>query len=121
MNSHIAVINFFWELPSKEEITADDVVSVLSLTRPCFVDDEIYEEYCNFYNFYEDAIYDIIEDNLVDEGIDEEDQMCDNDLFHTYKTINIDGRHVEFIDNYSGAAGRYWEDMMKDVTIISFD
>lgn len=33
---------FFWELPSKEDITADDVVDVLTLTRPWFVDDEIY-------------------------------------------------------------------------------
>lgn len=109
---------FFWELPSKEKITADDVVSVLSLTRPWFVDDEIYEEYCDFYRFYESVIYVIIEDNLVDEGMDEEDKMFDNNPFHTYKTIEIDDQYVKFIDHYSGVAGRYWEEMVKDVIII---
>lgn len=109
---------FFWELPSKEEITADDVVDVLTLTQPWFVDDSIYEEYCNFYNFYEDAIYDIIEDHLVDEGINEEDKMFEYNPFHTYKTIDIDGQYVEFIDSYSGVAGRYWEEMVKDISIV---
>lgn len=109
---------FFWELPSREEISVDDIVSVLTLTRPYFVDDSIYEEYCNFYDFYKDAIDNIIKDHLVDEGIDEEDQMWSN-LVHEYKIIDIDGQYVKFIDHYSGVAGNYWEEMAKDIVIIS--
>lgn len=109
---------FFWELPSKEEITVDDVVDVLTLTRPWFVDDEIYEEYCEFYEFYENAISHIIDDNLVEEGIDEEDQMWGNDPVHEYKIIEVDDQYIEFIDHYSGVAGRYWDEMAKDVVII---
>lgn len=93
-------------------------MSVLELTRPFFIDDSIYEEYCNFYDFYKDAIDNIIKDHLVDEGIDEEDQMWSN-LVHEYKIIDIDGQYVKFIDHYSGVAGNYWEEMAKDIVIIS--